>query len=384
MAVQRCTLITRSRSVAVLSLVLALNIAARTQTQTSSPIAPGGTATRPGSLQDSGPLGYWTDMEAQARAGGFLLGKVAVKGEQLIWEPIPIAVTCNGSVEYTTQTDSKNNFAISPKSMRGAVSLQDDAQRQMESHLEGCTVQVVLSGFHSSSVTITRRNLRDDPNLGTIMIDRLDGATGTAISSLSTTVPPKAIKYFEKAHSDLMDHKLDNAQNNLGKAVQIAPDFADAWYQLGRLQLESNPQLSRDSFSKAVAADPKFLAPRQQLMALDVQAGKWQDVVDNNLSTLQLDPAGTAQDWNYDALANLQLGKVDRAKASALRSLAMDPSHTVQNTEQLLAVILARKKDYAAAIEHLRHCLTYLPSGPNADLVKQQIEQLQHLQLPPS
>jgi hypothetical protein len=40
-------------------------------------------------------------------------------------------------------------------------------------------------------------------------------------------------------------------------------------------------------------------------------------------------------------------------------------------------VILAGKGDLNGALAHLRNCLTYLPSGPNTDLLKQQIAQLE-------
>ena len=42
-------------------------------------------------------------------------------------------------------------------------------------------------------------------------------------------------------------------------------------------------------------------------------------------------------------------------------------------------MILADKHDFAGALAHLRNCLTYLPSGPNADLVKQQVAQLEKM-----
>ena len=92
---------------------------------------------------------------------------------------------------------------------------------------------------------------------------------------------------------------------------------------------------------------------------------------------MQLDPTGTPQLWYYDALAKFQLGKTDEARESASRSLAIDPRHTVLNTEQLLAVILARKADYVGAVLHLNNCLSYMPAGPQADLVKQQMAQLE-------
>jgi regulator of sirC expression with transglutaminase-like and TPR domain len=73
------------------------------------------------------------------------------------------------------------------------------------------------------------------------------------------------------------------------------------------------------------------------------------------------------------------LNRKDVAEASATKALAMDPLHTQPNTEQLLAVILADKQDYAGALAHLKNCLTYLPSGQNADTVKQQVAQLEKI-----
>ncbi|MGA2100855.1 MAG: hypothetical protein ABSG34_07100, partial [Candidatus Sulfotelmatobacter sp.] len=70
-------------------------------------------------------------------------------------------------------------------------------------------------------------------------------------------------------------------------------------------------------------------------------------------------------------------GKTDEALVSAEKALAIDPRHSVPNVEQLLAVILARKADYAGALQHLKNCLSYMPRGPNADLLKQQIAQLE-------
>jgi cytochrome c-type biogenesis protein CcmH/NrfG len=317
-------------------------------------------------------------MTGQGRAGGALLGKVNVEGEPLLWNPILIAVMCNGTTAYNTQTDPKGNFQIVIATPPGTVGLEADAKRQMETHYEGCTVQASFTGFHSSTTTITARNLRDDPELGTITLSRAGGrAAGTALSNTIESAPVAAVKAFEKARTELIDQKTDKAQRDLEKAVQVYPSFAEAWYQLGRLQRAENSGDARNSFAKAAAADPKFILPYEQLAALAAQDQKWQDVIDNISHALALDPAGTTETWYLNALGNFQLGKIDDAEASALKSLVMDPAHTVPNTEQLLAVILARKGDYAGALVHLRNCLTYLPTGPSTDLLKQQIALLE-------
>jgi hypothetical protein len=54
----------------------------------------------------------------------------------------------------------------------------------------------------------------------------------------------------------------------------------------------------------------------------------------------------------------------------------MDPLHVQPDTEQLLAVILVAKNDLPTALRHLRNCLTYFPPGPNYELVKRQIAQI--------
>jgi tetratricopeptide (TPR) repeat protein len=316
-------------------------------------------------------------MSAQGRAGGVLLGKLAMEGEPLPWEPMLVSVDCKGSIVNSTQADLKGQFVITFADKHGVEQIPADAQRQMETKYEGCLVRASLAGFRSSAITITSRNLRDDPNLGTITLSPEGRGGGTELSITSKEAPSNAMKAFEKARAEWLAQNPDGAEKSLKKAVQLYPGFAEAWLQLGKIQLASDAQGARDSFSKALAADPKFVLPYEQLAGLAVQAEKWQETLDHTSQALQLDPAGTPRLWYYDALAKFQLGKTDEALASASKSLAIDPRHSVLNTEDLLAVILARKADYAGALQHLKNCLTYMPAGPQADLVKQQIAQLE-------
>lgn len=364
------------RIVSTTLLFFTLSALGQTHPTASTP-APPDTITRPGSIQDSNIYDYWADMQGQTRAGGTLLGKLAVEGESLPWEPLLVTVSCAGKVVYTTQTDAKGNFAIGSVTLPGALGVQGDSKRQMETHFEGCLVQGVIPGFRSTSVTITQRNLRDDPEIGTIMISREGRDSVTTVSRTTQSVPANAIKFFEKARAERLQGNSDGAVRELKKAVETEPNFAEAWLQLGKLQVASDPQAAHDSFAKALAADPQFVLPYEQLAALAAQSGKWREVLDNTNHMAQLYPEGTPESWYLNAMANYQLGKPSTAEASANKSLALDPKHSVLNTEQLLAVILARKGDFAGALVHLRSSLQYVPPGPNSDLLKQQIAQLE-------
>jgi Tfp pilus assembly protein PilF len=313
-------------------------------------------------------------MSDQGRAGGFLLGKLQIEGEPLLWEPIPVVVLCNGKPILTTQTDPKGNFAIHPTTVPGTPILPAQAKREMETHFEGCIVQASLAGFASSRITLTPHNLRDDPTLETITVSRKqDRGKGTAVSNTVSTAPVNSARLFEKARAELLNQKPDKALRDLHKSVQLYPGFAEAWYQLAKLQQLDDPQSARTSYSKAAAADPLFTLPYIQLAGLSAQDGKWQEVLDNTNHVLELDTAGTIKIWYYNALANFQLGKDDPAETAASKALALDPSHTIPNLEQLMAVLLAKQGNYSEALAHLRNCLTYLPGGADADFVKQQI-----------
>ncbi|HEY0795233.1 MAG TPA: tetratricopeptide repeat protein [Acidisarcina sp.] len=327
--------------------------------------------------------GYWTHMDGQGRAGGFLLGRVVVADDPTPWDPVFVFVICEAKPVFATYTDPKGGFVITAVNIAGSLSLQQDAKRQMETHLEGCQVRASLAGFHSNTIVISHRNLRDDPDLGVLELTRDESLKGTAVSRTTGAAPPKALKAYVKARGDVVDKNPDSAERALTEAVEVYPGFADAWYQLGRLQQATRPEEARKSYAKSIAADPVFLLPYEQLAALSVHDGKWKDVAEYTGKALDLDPTGTPQTWYYDALANFELGNVDAAKASAGKAVEMDPQHTLPNAEQLLAAVLARKREYASAIEHLQNCIKYSANEKHTEELKKSIAKLEQLEAAP-
>jgi tetratricopeptide (TPR) repeat protein len=314
----------------------------------------------------------------QGQSGDYLQGKVTVAGNPMIWDPIPVSVFCDGKSRAQVYADAKGRFQFNSTSLIGPVPLKP-GEVQLTAQYVGCSVRAELAGYRSSSLVIVNRSLADDPNIGNVELTREERATGTALSTTSTSAPKEAVKAFEKARQEALEQKMDKARGDLQKALQIDPQFAEAWYQLGKIERKTSSQDAKNSFMKAVAADPQYVPTYEQLAELAAVDAKWKEAADNIDHALQLDPTGTPQVWYFDAVAKLNTGRPGEAETSAQKSLAMDPAHMAPNTEQLLAVILAGRHDYPGALEHLRHCLTYMPPGPNADVVKQQAAALQHV-----
>jgi hypothetical protein len=340
----------------------------------------------PSTISGVGNTANMSTLISQQHGSMQYFGKVVVDGSGLPWNPIPVAVVCDGKTLYNTVTDVKGGFGIMvdaklPESE--IVKTKTDLGRVTAAQLVGCKVNAVLDGFDSTPVTIANRDLTDSPDIGTIHLHQNEAAVGSSLSPTTASAPADAMKEFDKAHSDEIGNHMDSARKHLQKAVSIYPQFAEAWYQLARLEETDKPDDALNAYRKAAAADPKYTPPYEHIAALCAVQKKWQDVLDATNHSLQLVPAGTPQIWYFDAVGNYNLGQVSVARTAAETSLRMDPNHLAPNTEQLLAVILAGQGEYQTALDHLRHCLTYMPPGPNADLVKQQVAQLEKI-VPPA
>jgi tetratricopeptide (TPR) repeat protein len=360
-------------------ILMGVSMGAQAHGQAAAVSPTGSHAGGPEANSDVGKDAQYAQLAEHQRGSMTFTGKVAVQDAAMPWDPIPVVVTCNGTVKYRTEADSKGGFTIQDApAVSEIVPVKSDSKDAKVSQLIGCDIAADVPGFKSSTLHIANQNILDNPDLGTVTLRPDPGSEGSVESASTTTASKDAMKRFDKARAEWLEKNTEGAEHDLDKAVQIDPKFADAWYQLGKMQQANNKYPDAlSSYQKAVAADPKFVSPYERIAELSALDKKWQDVANATLAALKLDPTGTPQLWYFDAVANLNLGKADVAEASARKSLAMDPQHLAPNTEQLLAVILAGRGEYAEALKHLENCVTYVKPGPNLDLIKQQIAQLE-------
>ncbi|HEX5235451.1 MAG TPA: hypothetical protein VFW25_08985 [Silvibacterium sp.] len=368
----------RYRVFLVAGLAAAVTVGAHAQSA-SAAAAASKAAEGPEAASGVGKDANYANVAEHQRGGMTFTGRVQVQDAAFPWDPIPVVVTCNGTVRYRTEADAKGGFTIrGQQTPSELVPTQGNLKQASASQLIGCDIAASAPGFASNTLHIANQDIMDNPDLGTIMLRPESGAAGAAVGGGTMTTSKDAMKKFDKARAEWLSNNASSSEHDLQKAVQIDPKFVDAWYQLGKLQqLKTDNTDALISYQKAVAADPNFIPPYERIAELSALQKKWQDVENATTQALKLDPRGTPQLWYFDSLGNLNLGKTDVAEASAEKSLAMDPQHLAPNTEQLLAVILAGKGEYAEALKHLQNSLTYMKPGPNADLVKQQIAQLE-------
>ena len=262
----------------------------------------------------------------------------------------------------------------SSEEMTGTGLSRGITQRQ----LQRCEIQAAYPGYRSDVISLATHRSLDNPDLGVIVLHRIANVQGTTISMTSALAPKKARKAYEKGLQLASKGKLDDAETHMQEAVTVYPKYAEAWYQLGRLQHASQDMdAAKKSYSAALQADSKYVSPYDQLAVLAAQQGKWQEAADQSRQAVSLNPVEFPEAWYINALANYNLKHRDAAKKSAEETLRLDGRHKYPQAETLLAQIYAEQGDYPAAAAHLQEYLKLRPDAQNAAMLKQQLSKLQ-------
>jgi len=234
-----------------------------------------------------------------------------------------------------------------------------------------CSVTIRLRGFQPVQATLR--------NHGTIVLKHIGGLhEGSTVTATSLNAPEPAKKAFGKGVNAMDDGKLDAAQKNFEKAVEIYPQYAMAWSDLGEVLLrEAKPGDARAAMEKAVAADPKYIKAYVQLAMLDLNEKKVEDAAAIAGQAVAMHPLESPQLYFYNAVANFNLKHLDVAEFSARRATELDTAHETPRAELLLGKILAAKGDRSGALDHLRKYLEIVPKAQDAAQVQRAIEQLQ-------
>jgi tetratricopeptide (TPR) repeat protein len=269
--------------------------------------------------------------------------------ERLVQECVIVNTFGNGSVQYVVNLRSR---AYDPATA------------------DACTVTIRLKGYRPTQVT-----LRND---ATIVLKRIGLHEGSTVSASALNAPEPARKAYGKGVNAMTDEKWAAAQKNFEKAVEIDPDYAAAWSDLGEVfQKQSMPTEARAAWEKAVRADPKYIKPYIQLAMLDLAEKRPEDAADIAGKAVAMNPLEFPELYFYYAAANYNLKHLDLAEANARRATELDNAHEIPRAELLLATVLVAKGDRSGALQHFRKYLEIVPKAPDADQVKRAIAQLE-------
>ena len=332
----------------------------------------------------------------------FLSGKVVLQDGTAPPDSAIIQLVCGGNPRPQAYTDSKGRFhfqvgqnstlipdaSVSSASDRefggfggtGTRGTPGGSGFGAEQKLMGCELRADLPGYRSTIVNLTGRRFMDNPDVGQIVLHRLGNVEGSTVSVTSLEAPKDAKKAFEKGAENNRKRKWQDAQKSLEKAVELYPKYASAWFELGvAQQAQNNLEGARKSFEQALAADPKFVKPYMPLAGLALKEQKWAEVAERTDKLVRLDPVDFPSAYFYSAVAHFNLRNLDAAEKSAREGVKLDTDHRIPKMEHVLGVILANKRDYASAAQHMRNYLTLAPDAQDAEAVRKQLSDIEKL-----
>jgi predicted negative regulator of RcsB-dependent stress response len=319
----------------------------------------------------------------------FLAGKVMLDDGNPPPESVRVEMLCGGQIRYQIHTDTRGYFSfevgenrpysVMDASVSGARETLGNVSRSGmmgRTDLSGCELRALLPGFQSERINLGHRSSLDNPDVGTILLRRQGGVSGTTVSLNTLKAPDKARKAYEKGKSELLKKKPNPAKavRELEKATDEYPEFAAAWALLGDARLAQADEVgARDAFSRALEADPQYLTPYLALASLEIKSAKWAETAQITGEVLKQNPyIGRAHFLH--ALANYQLGKLEVAEESALEVKKTNEIQQYPVLYLILGDIHARKGDISTAATEFRRYLHFLPDASNAAQVRSQLQ----------
>jgi tetratricopeptide (TPR) repeat protein len=243
--------------------------------------------------------------------------------------------------------------------------------------MNGCELSAAATGYSSDVVDLSERRLLDSPDVGTIVLHRLEGVNGSVFSATTLLAKKDARKGYERGRERAQKQEYDEAAREYEKAVRVAPRFAAAWYELGLVrQMQGHLDEAKKAYRSAVAADPDYVKPYRQLAAVSFQQQDWPAVLEATSRLLSLDPLSYPDAYFYDAVGHFYRGELAPAGRSAREVVRLDGSGKIPRARYVLAAILIEEKDYAGAAAHLREYVRLAAPGPEVDQAKGMLAEL--------
>ncbi len=167
--------------------------------------------------------------------------------------------------------------------------------------LRNCELRASASGFRDGVISlIDLDTFGNNIDVGAIVVQRATKIEGMTLSATPYKAPKDARRAYEKGLEAERNGKLANARKYFETAVEIYPNYANAWFQLGTvLEKENQKDAARAAYTQATTIDNRFLPPYLSLASMAYHAENWTEVLSLTEHILDLDPLNHAAVTGY-------------------------------------------------------------------------------------
>jgi tetratricopeptide (TPR) repeat protein len=198
-----------------------------------------------------------------------------------------------------------------------------------------------------------------------------------------------AVREYEQALRDILNKKNDNAIGHLNKAIKAAPEFVDAYMQLGMLQYQAQRlEEAEQALRRAVSLKPAASGPLTELGRVLIDKAKALEQAGDSgkasatyaEATDQLKKAVSAAPWLTEAYYYLgsALYKLNQlAEAESALQSALTGDQPWQDARLMLVNIYVKQRRYTDALAQLKAFIDAVPDSPQRGAAEKLQAQIQ-------
>lgn len=316
-----------------------------------------------------------------------LAGRVIIEGAEGLPEAVIIRISCGGQSLPQDYTDRKGRFAFQP-SCNPVLAMSDASARvaffgrpgtplgvgPAGLNLSHCWLYADLAGYRSSRLWLGMTRPMRRSNVGTIVLTRIEGSSGSPVSFTTLTAPKKAKKAYEKAAKLLRsveEPDYAKAIPLLERAVQLHPEFAAAWEALGRARQGGGDSAgARVAFGRAIRSDSRFLKPYPPLIEMAVADEDWTKLESLTDRYLAMAP-GASEFRFYNSFAALKAGKLSKAESMVKMIEDAGEIESWPMSNLVLAGVHSARADFERAADIYEKFLSDYPNSPASERIMQ-------------
>ena len=317
----------------------------------------------------------------------YISGSVQMSSGGVVPKETVIELVCGGFTRATDQVGPEGAFDIE-LSGRGSGALdatQISAQAlgvPQPNHLgvvnmSNCVVRAELPGHQSSQIQLGIRSSFDSPDVGEVVLSRVEGVLGHAISPSIARAPKKALQSYEWALKQVSKPRsnLRKIAARLESAVRVDPSFAAAWKLLGQVREGLGmPSDALDAYRQALAGDPYLYPVYTRIVPLLVGSGELAGAIETGEKALEIN-SHLDEVRFYVAGAYLRTGNNERCIEKSLELIDRGATATYPQAHQFLGSAYANNGEFQASADHFRKFLKLSPDATAADAVRKQLDE---------
>lgn len=310
----------------------------------------------------------------------FIQGSVTSE-DGVLPSQIVIVLNCAGQSYTKTFADANGDFSFQvgntaqdmvPMAESGASASMPFPQAS--SNMGMCSLEAEASGYTSSHIQLAGLPASGMVNAGKIILHPLTkgsaGVPGSGkgmINISQMNIPSKAKDEFARGMREEQSHNAKKAETHFRRAINVFPNYALAWCELGRVQEQAGrANDAYASYQHALEADPNLVNAARGLSILQAHKQQWQALLDTTNHILQTYPNQYSEFWFLNSVAYFNLQNLQGAERSVLRGLRLDSKHQIPQLEYLCGRVLGAQGHYQDAAAHIRNYLRLAPKAPDA------------------